>query len=155
MKNKSSKQVYMKINQLHKLFGDTFSDIFKSITFDNGSEFSRYKDIEKKPGTKNKRTTVYFTHPYRSCERGSNENCNGLVRYFIKKGTDINTLSSHDLKDMNIKIHEKRGKSMVTNHPLSSSYRNLLPFFILLIFISIFHSCFYLQFRNFFSTSNH
>lgn len=110
IKNKSSKQVYMKINQLHKLFGDKFSTIFKSITFDNGSEFSRYKDIEKKPGTKYKRTSVYFAHPYCSYERGSNENCNALVRYFIKKGTYINTLSSDYLKDINIKINEKKRK---------------------------------------------
>ncbi|MDE6196216.1 MAG: IS30 family transposase, partial [Erysipelotrichaceae bacterium] len=110
IKNKSSKQVYMKINQLHKLFGDKFSTIFKSITFDNGSEFSRYKDIEKKTGTKYKRTSVYFAHPYCSYERGSNENCNALVRYFIKKGTYINTLSSDYLKDINIKINEKKRK---------------------------------------------
>ena len=36
---KSSKQVYMQINKLHKFYGDSFKDIFKSITFDNGSEF--------------------------------------------------------------------------------------------------------------------
>ena len=46
VKDKSPKQVYMKINQLHKLFGHHFSDVFKSITFDNGSEFARFKDIE-------------------------------------------------------------------------------------------------------------
>ena len=33
---KSSKQVYMQINKLHKFYGDSFKDIFKSITFDNG-----------------------------------------------------------------------------------------------------------------------
>lgn len=110
IKNKSAKQVYMKINQLNKLFGDAFPDIFKSITFDNGSEFARYKDIERKPGSKLKRTTVYFAHPYRSYERGSNENCNGLVRYFIKKGTDINLLDRDFLKDINFKINDKKRK---------------------------------------------
>lgn len=45
---KKAKQVYLKINKLEKLFGVHFSEVVKSITFDNGSEFSRYKDIEKK-----------------------------------------------------------------------------------------------------------
>ena len=35
---KSSKQVYMQINKF-QFYGDSFKDIFKSITFDNGSEF--------------------------------------------------------------------------------------------------------------------
>lgn len=49
----------MQINKLHQFYGDSFKDIFKSITFDNGSEFSRWKDIEQKPKSKEKRTTVY------------------------------------------------------------------------------------------------
>ena len=48
IKNKKSKSVYMAINKLNKLYGDDFRKIFKSITFDNGSEFTRFKDIEKK-----------------------------------------------------------------------------------------------------------
>lgn len=48
IKNKKSKSVYIAINKLNKLYGDDFRKIFKSITFDNGSEFARFKDIEKK-----------------------------------------------------------------------------------------------------------
>ena len=61
--SKSSKKVYMQINKLHKFYDDNFKKIFKSITFDNGNEFARWKDIEKKPGTKEKRTTIYFGRP--------------------------------------------------------------------------------------------
>ncbi len=104
---KSSKQVYMQINKLHKFYGDSFKDIFKSITFDNGSEFSRWNDIEQKPKSKEKRTTVYFSRPYHSCDRASNENCNGLIRYFIKKGTDINTIDKETTIDINNKINQK------------------------------------------------
>lgn len=107
---KSSKQVYMQINKLHKFYGDNFKDIFKSITFDNGSEFSRWKDIEQKPKSKEKRTTVYFGRPYHSCDRASNENCNGLIRYFIKKGTDINTIDKETTIDINNKINQKKRK---------------------------------------------
>lgn len=108
--SKTSKNVYMSINKIHKFYGDDFSKIFKSITFDNGSEFARYKDIEKKPGEKQSRTTVYFGRPYRSSDRGSNENCNGLVRYFVKKGTVINKLSKEYIVDINKKINDKKRK---------------------------------------------
>ena len=117
--------VYMKIHQLYKLFGNHFSDVFKSITFDNGSEFARFKDIEVKPNTTVKRTSVYFAHPYRSCEHGSNENCNDLVRYFIKKGTDINTLDKAYLKDINLKINDKKRK-ILGYLPASLLFKNEL-----------------------------
>lgn len=108
--SKSSKKVYMQINRLNKFYGDSFKDIFKSITFDNGSEFARWKDMEKKPGSKEQRTTIYFGRPYHSCDRASNENCNGLVRYFIKKGTDINTIDKEMTIDINNKINQKKRK---------------------------------------------
>ncbi len=114
---KSSKLVYMKINQLNKFYGDRFPEIFKSITFDNGAEFSRYRDIEKKPGEKNQRTKVYFGRPYHSCDRASNENCNALIRYFIPKGTDIDTISKEMTLDINNKINNKKRK---INNYLSS-----------------------------------
>ena len=110
IKSKSSKQVYMKINKLNKFYGEDFKNIFKSITFDNGSEFARYRDMEIKPGTKLKRTSVYFGRPYHSCDRASNENCNGLVRYYIKKGTDINTISKEQTKNINEQINQKKRK---------------------------------------------
>ena len=85
IKTKSAKQFYMKINQLEKQLGEDFSKVFQSITFDNGSEFARYADIEKKPGMNKIRAKVYFAHPYHSWERGSNENANPLLRRFYEK----------------------------------------------------------------------
>ncbi|MGX8833725.1 IS30 family transposase [Amedibacillus sp. YH-ame6] len=110
LSNKTAKQVYMKINILEKLFGSSFSKVFKSITFDNGGEFARHKDIEKRPTAKEKRTTVYFGRPYRSCDRASNENCNGLVRYFIPKGHAINTISNSTIQHYNDQINDKKRK---------------------------------------------
>lgn len=52
IKSKSSKKVYMQINKLNRFYGENFSKIFKSITFDNGSEFARWKDMEKSPELK-------------------------------------------------------------------------------------------------------
>ncbi|MCT3302416.1 hypothetical protein C6Y11_10665 [Lactiplantibacillus pentosus] len=58
---------------------------FKTLTFDNGSEFA---DLSKVQGT-----TVYFAHPYSPWERGTNENQNQLIRKFIPKGKSMKSLT--------------------------------------------------------------
>ena len=65
-------------------FGSKFSEVFKTITLDNDSEFSNLSNIENDCSTK-----VYFTHPYLSFEKGCNERHNGLIRRFIPKGKAI------------------------------------------------------------------
>ena len=51
-----------------------------SITFDNGLEFAGHERVAEKLGCR-----TYFAKPYRSYERGTNENLNGeLRRYFPK-----------------------------------------------------------------------
>ena len=59
----------------------------KTLTFDNGTEFSNFKQIESKAGM-----DVYFAHPYSSWERGMNENTNGLLRQYFPKGKDLRVL---------------------------------------------------------------
>ena len=36
---------------------------------------------------------VYYTHPYTSCEKGTNERHNGIIRRFIPKGKRISDFS--------------------------------------------------------------
>ena len=71
-----------------------FKKKFKTITFDNGAEFRNYKLIEKSYDKRKKEPSVqvYYAHPYRSGERGSNENANRLIRRFIPKGTVITNI---------------------------------------------------------------
>jgi len=63
-----------------------------SITLDNGSEFARFAQIEK-----NQNCTVYFADPHSPWQRGSNENINGLIRFFFPKGTDFLSVSQDEL----------------------------------------------------------
>lgn len=51
-----------------------------TLTLDNGSEMSQYERIERATGL-----DVYFAHPYHSWERGTNENTNGLLRFYFPK----------------------------------------------------------------------
>ena len=64
------------------------SDWRRSLTVDNGTEFAAHESITRKLDL-----PIYFAHPYSSYERGSNENCNGLIRQFFPKGTNFEDVS--------------------------------------------------------------
>ncbi|HEY5535657.1 MAG TPA: IS30 family transposase [Ignavibacteria bacterium] len=74
------------------LYGCQFSQVFKTITGDNGSEFADLSTIEACTDTQ-----VYFTHPYSSFEKGTNERHNGLIRRFIPKGKRMSDYSDSDI----------------------------------------------------------
>lgn len=85
------------LNKLERRFGGKFRTLFKSITVDNGPEFSDFAVLEKSIYG-GKRTSVYYCHPYTSCERGSNERLNREIRRLIPKGTDLSTLSNERIQ---------------------------------------------------------
>lgn len=71
-----------------------FPLLFKSITADNGSEFASLTAAVQ--GI----SDVYFTHPYSSWERGTNENHNGIIRRFIAKGQSMKEISHTTIKQI-------------------------------------------------------
>jgi transposase, IS30 family len=87
------------IDELEKKHAGIFKDKFKSITFDNGSEFLDWESIEQSSlSRKNSRTVVYFAHPFSSWERGTNENQNRMIRRFIPKGTNIAKVADKEIE---------------------------------------------------------
>lgn len=92
---KKAEYVAQALDLIEKKYKSMFYTKFKTITFDNGGEFRNWKSLEKSyyNRRKSKRTQVYYAHPYRSGERGSNENANRLIRRFIPKGIDITPIS--------------------------------------------------------------
>ncbi len=61
---------------------------FRMITSDNGCEFHGYKRIESRSGVE-----FYFANPHHSWERGTNENTNGLIRQYLPKGMNLDSLT--------------------------------------------------------------
>ena len=99
--NKAQENIKRILDMLEKKFKDSFKNIFKSITSDNGVEFLDQKGIENSCLVKGqKRTTCYYAHPYSSWERGSNENANRLIRRFIPKGSNIDKYSDKEIKEI-------------------------------------------------------
>ena len=92
---KKAEYVAKALDIIEKKYKKVFYNKFKTITFDNGVEFRNWKSLEKSYDRRIKttRTKVYYAHPYRSGERGSNENANRLIRRFIPKGKDITLIS--------------------------------------------------------------
>lgn len=77
-----------------------FRKVFKSITFDNGSEFALTDELEASCINKTiRRTKIYYAHAYSSFERGTNENQNGMIRRRHPKGTDFDDVSQKELKE--------------------------------------------------------
>ena len=95
------------VNKLEKRFGKNFRKVFKSITVDNGVEFSDSAGLERSIYG-GRRTSVYYCHPYTSCERGSNERMNREIRRLIPKGTDLCSISEERVQAV---------ESWVNNYP--------------------------------------
>ena len=90
--NKKTETIAKALDKIEKRYGSKFYKTFKTITFDNGVEFMGYKGLEKSCRIKKQRTQIYYAHPYRSCERGTNENNNRMIRRWIPKGMDMTNL---------------------------------------------------------------
>jgi IS30 family transposase len=78
-------------------YSEHWDDIFKTVTTDNGSEFSMLSGLEDLS-----QTLVYFAHPYTSCEKASVERHNGLIRRFIPKGKRIDSYSDEQIVQIEI-----------------------------------------------------
>lgn len=92
LKGKTAEEVVRKFNQIKEFMKNNYNKIFKSLTTDNGTEFSDFLNIIKDTKTK-----IYFCHPYCSGEKGTNERHNGIIRYFIPKGSLIENYSTKDI----------------------------------------------------------
>lgn len=88
---KTSQAVMEGMKGLRVEYGDLFSQVFKSITTDNGSEFEDFAQVEQWG------TDIFFAHPYSSWERPVNERHNGLLRRYIPKGVSIEGYSTEDV----------------------------------------------------------
>lgn len=94
-----------------------------SLTVDNGKENIRHEEISKKLDI-----PVFFCHPYHSWEKGSNENMNGLVRKYLPRGTNLDTVSQEDLNDIADELNSRPRKILGFRTPyeiLKNEYNKL------------------------------
>ena len=77
----------------------------KTITYDNGKEFSKHEEIARSLSVK-----CYFATPYHSWERGLNEHTNGLVRQYFPKGSDLSAISNDDIQFVENQLNNRPRK---------------------------------------------
>lgn len=104
-----------------KIFQNFPSFARKTVTLDNGLEFVRHQELTRKTGM-----NVYFADPYRSGQRGTNENTNGLLRRYLPKKTSFRRLSQDELNDIVKEINNRPRKCLAYAKPaeLFISYTN-------------------------------
>ncbi|WP_150451162.1 IS30 family transposase [Arenibacter lacus] len=97
---KDSKIVQDKISNRISRIGNSW---IKTLTFDNGKEFTGHKEIAAKHNVK-----TYFTRPYTSQDKGTVENRIGLIRRFLPKKTDLNLISESRIREIEKLINNRR-----------------------------------------------
>lgn len=65
----------------------------RSITWDRGSELALYKKIQLELSA-----PVYFCDPRSPWQRGTNENTNRLLRFWLEKSSDLSVHTAEDLR---------------------------------------------------------
>lgn len=78
---------------------------FKTITWDNGTEFHGYRALDEATGLQS-----YFAYPHRPWQRGSNENFNGLLRQYIPKRSSVGKLRQTDCNALAHKLSTRPRK---------------------------------------------
>jgi len=84
----------------------------KTLTYDNGLEFSQHAQISEKLDAKG-----YFCAPYHSWEKGGVENFNGLVRQYFPKGSNFREISSSTLRRVEEEINQRPRKTLKYKSP--------------------------------------
>ena len=85
----------------------------KTITLDNGTENTLHGEITTEIGAK-----CYFARPYASWQRGTNEQTNGMVRWYLPKGTDFRNISQEQIAEVESRINNRPRKCLKYKTPL-------------------------------------
>lgn len=84
-----------------------FQDKVLTITADNGREFAYHLQISIALST-----LFFFARPYHSWERGTNENTNGLIRQYFKKGESFEQITDEDILVVQNKLNSRPRKKL-------------------------------------------
>lgn len=108
----NSKDSETVINALIKHSHKLPQELYKSLTWDRGSEITHHKQFTLATDIK-----VYLCDPQTPWQRGSNENTNGLLRQYFPKGTDLSVYSQAKLNAVARRLNERPRKTLGFHTP--------------------------------------
>jgi IS30 family transposase len=83
------------------------------LTLDIGTENAKHEQLSAELGIK-----CYLAHPYASWERGTNENLNGLIRWYLPKGTDFGKIDKELIARIEYLLNSQPRKCLGYKTPL-------------------------------------
>lgn len=89
----------------------------RSLTLDNGTENAMHQTITSVIGAQ-----CYFAHPYASWERGTNEQVNGLIRWYLPKGTDFSKITETQIAMIESLINNRPRKCLGFRKPIEVAF---------------------------------
>jgi transposase, IS30 family len=92
--------------------------VLKSITTDNDLAFTCWRELEVLLNT-----SIYFTHPYHSWEKGLVENTNRWIRCFVPKRRDIESVTEEELKEIHSFLNDRPRECIGFRSPMSYYYQ--------------------------------
>lgn len=82
-------------------------ELYKSLTWDRGSEMAGHKKFSMATDIE-----VYFCDPQHPWQRGSNENTNALLRQYFPKGMDLSNVHQNRLNAVARRLNERPRKTL-------------------------------------------
>jgi IS30 family transposase len=102
-KDKSAEE---KLEAIYKTIDSLPGNLFKTMTFDNGTENVQHVKLREYG------MQTYFCDPYCSWQKGTVENMNKWIRWYLPRETDLSLISNEEIQSIQDRLNNKPRKCL-------------------------------------------